>query len=97
MRHINKVCSTIYADNVTLPAFARRAAVRRAAVDRYLLPAGPPPQQLCCCVPYGTDRQSDNTDRRTPDRCIDSCSAYYAGSANNLRFSFLYITDYNYY
>jgi len=26
-----------YADNVALPAFARRAAVRRAAIDRYLL------------------------------------------------------------
>ena len=26
-----------YADNVALSAFARRAAVRRAAIDRYLL------------------------------------------------------------
>ena len=39
-----------YADNVALPAFARRAAVRRAALDRYLLPAGPQQQ---------TDRRTD--------------------------------------
>jgi len=32
--------ATTYADNVALPAFAHRAAVRRAAIDRYLLPAG---------------------------------------------------------
>ena len=37
---------TAYADNVALPAFARRDAVRRAAVDRYLLPAAPQPQSL---------------------------------------------------
>jgi len=30
-----------YADDVLLPAFARRAAVRRAAIDRYFLSAGP--------------------------------------------------------
>ena len=55
------------ADNVALPAFAaaRRAAARmllsaaRAAIDRYLLPAGPtaanPPQRPNA----GTDRQTD--------------------------------------
>jgi len=32
--------SLTYADNVALPAFARRAAVRRAAIDRTLSPVG---------------------------------------------------------
>ena len=44
--------STTHADYVALPAFARRAAVRRAAIDRYLPPAGP--QQQTC-----SDRQTD--------------------------------------
>ena len=48
--------STTHADYVALPAFARRAAVRRAAIDRYLLPAAPQLQSL------RTERQAD---RRT--------------------------------
>ena len=39
MNRWTSLCSaTMYADNVTLPAFTA-AAVRRAAIDRYLLPA----------------------------------------------------------
>jgi len=48
------------------PAFARRAAVRRAAIDRCLLPAAP--QQRFA----RKNRQTDGrTDGRTDDRCID--------------------------
>ena len=61
---------TTYADNVALPAFACRATVRRAAINRYLLPAGP---QLWLM----TDRRTNTVPFRRP------CSAYYAGSANN--------------
>jgi len=75
---------------VTLPAFAakRRTAgaccgthSARAAVDRYLLPAGA--QQQTRRTPLlmltgGTDRQ---TDERTDARPLHKpCSAYYAGS-----------------
>ena len=60
---------------MALPAYARRAAVRRAAIDQYLLPAGPEQQTLL----LWTDRR---TDGRTPDKCIDP--AYYAGSANKI-------------
>ena len=62
------LCSAAtYADSVALPSHphspaARRAAVCRAAIDPYLLPAGPQQQSLL------TDGR---TDRQTPDRCID--------------------------
>ena len=68
-----------YADNVALPAFAGRAAVRRAAIDRYLLPAIPQ-QQTCgtgCCGPRlgQTEGQTDRrTDGRKHVRCIDPAS-----------------------
>ena len=47
-----------YADNVALPAFARRVlrSVRRAAIGRY---------RLLAAVAYA------GTDRQTPDSCID--------------------------
>ena len=53
---------TTYADNVALPAFARvrRAAVRRAAIDQYLLSAGPQQQNLQQRrVAAGWDKQTD--------------------------------------
>ena len=53
---------------MALPAFARRTAVRRVAIDRYLLPAGPTAANLQRWAHAGTDRR---TDRRTPDRCVD--------------------------
>ena len=46
---IKQVQLPTYADDVAQSAFARRAAVRRAAVARYLLPAGP-------CTAADTDR-----------------------------------------
>jgi len=46
-RAVKWVCVCTYAGNVALPAFARRAAERRAAIDRYLLPAGPHISKLC--------------------------------------------------
>jgi len=52
--------ATTYADNVAV-ALYRRAAVRRAAVDQYLLPAA-------TCGPWIMQRQ---TDGRTPYRFID--------------------------
>jgi len=63
----NKFVFSYY--NLALPAFARRAAVRRAAIDRYLLPVGP---QL--------GQTAGRTDARQMHR---PCSIYYAGSANN--------------
>ena len=74
------LCSASYVSciNVTLLAFAadRRAAAPlllsadRAAINRYLLPAGVRRTNV------GTDEQTDErtdrqTDRRTPDRYID--------------------------
>ena len=43
VNNYKQVCVQLptYADNVALPAFARSAAVRRAAIDRDLLPVGP--------------------------------------------------------
>jgi len=62
-----------YADNVALPAFARRTpllSAGRAAIDRYLLPAGPTAailqQRVCCCGPM-----LRQTDRRTLYRYLD--------------------------
>jgi len=78
---------------MTLPAFAaerRRTcctAHARAAVDRYLLPAGllssKPAGCRCCC------RSTGQTVGRTLDRYLvhRPCSAYYAGSANKLGLS----------
>jgi len=59
------VAATTYANNVALPAFARRAAaVRRAAIDRYLLPSGPQQQTSLLWPMLGqTDGQTDG--RRT--------------------------------
>ena len=54
---------TTYADNVALPAFACRATVSRAAIDRYLLPAGPQQQSSPLWL---------TTDRRTPYRFVDT-------------------------
>jgi len=51
---------TTYADNVALQhsSTAHRAAVRRAAVDRYLLPTGPQQESLLLHAAHaGTDRQ----------------------------------------
>ena len=57
---------------------AHRAAVRRAAIDRYLLPSCHN-SKLCCCGLYW-DRQTDGrTDGRAPNICIDARSA---GAAN---------------
>ena len=48
-----------------------RAAVRRAAVDRYILPTGPTAtnllQRVCCCGPIPVETDG----RRLPDICID--------------------------
>jgi len=68
---------------VTLLIFAavRRATAAPAAIDRYLLPAGPTaanPSQLHAAV----DRWGRKTDGRTAYRYLDS-AAYYAGSVNN--------------
>ena len=68
----------MYAENVALPAFAatrRNAALcccgaGRAAIDRYLLPAGP------TAANPQTDRRTDTVLFHRP------CSAYYVGSAN---------------
>jgi len=38
---------------------ARRAAVRRAAIDRYFLPAGPTAAKFAAVTRAGTDRQTD--------------------------------------
>jgi len=66
---------------VALPAFARRAAVRRVAIDRYFLPAAP--QQQFAGKYIRTDGQTDEkTDVRTPDRCIDP--ALHPGSAKKI-------------
>jgi len=68
-----------------MPAFAaaRRAEARlllsagRAAIDRYLLDAGP-------TAANPRQRRANGTDRRTDARQLHRpCSAYYAGSANN--------------
>ena len=59
----------------------RRAAAAPAAIDRYLLPAGPTaanPSQLHAAV----DRWGRKTDGRTAYRYVDS-AAYYAGGVNN--------------
>jgi len=56
---------------------ARRAAVRRAAIDRCRLSAGPPAanlQQLVCCC--------GQTDGPTPHRCIDPALMGSAKTAN---------------
>jgi len=78
---------TAYADNVALPAFARRTplllSARRAAIDLYLLPAGHIAanlqQQVCCSWSMlgQTDEQTDgktnrHTDGGTLYRYIDS-------------------------
>jgi len=61
-------------------AFARRAAVRRAAIDRYHLPAGSQQQTLLLWHILGqTDRRTDTVPFHRPR------SAYYTGSANNKR------------
>ena len=70
-----------YADNVALPAVARRTAVRRAAIDRYHPPAGPTAATYVAVnrptdgqteTDRQTDRQTDRRrDRRTRVRCID--------------------------
>jgi len=53
----------------------------RAAIDRYLLTAGPTAanlqQRVCCCGPM-----LGQTDGRTPYRCME----YYAGNANEPHF-----------
>ena len=78
-KSIKQVCVQLptCADNVALPAFAaeRRAAAPcccgagRAAIDRYLLPAGPTAANLPHAAAAGEwDRQ---TDGRTPYRFID--------------------------
>jgi len=53
----------MYANNVILPTFAHQAATA-AVTDRYLLPAKP----TAAVYVAGWDKQ---TDRLTPDRCID--------------------------
>jgi len=68
---------------VTLLIFAavRRAAAAPAAIDRYLLPAGPTaanPSQLHAAV----DRWGRKTGGRTAYRYVDS-AAFYAGGVNN--------------
>ena len=78
-----------YADNAALPAFACRWA-DRAAIDQYLVPAGPTAANLqrrvCCC-----ETKLGQTDKRTEDRQTDTvplhrpCSVYCVGSANNLK------------
>ena len=55
-------CCYYYYSSKTLPELARSPTVRRAAIDRYLLPAGPQ-QSLLLWAHAGTDWQ-------TPDRCI---------------------------
>ena len=54
-----------YADNVALPAFTRRVGVHRAAIDQYLVPAGPTAANSAAVVLLG---QTDGrTDRRPSD------------------------------
>jgi len=69
------------AANVALPAIAARLML--AAVNRYLLAAGPTaanPQQQHAAA--GWDRRTDRrTDGRTPDRCTDP--APHAGIVDN--------------
>ena len=62
----------VYADNAPLPAFAHRAAVRRAAIDRYLLPAAPQLQSLRT----ETDGRTDTRQMHRP------CCAYFAGGVS---------------
>ena len=59
-----------YADNVALPAVARRTAVRRAAIDRYLPPAGPT-AAMYVAVNRPTDGQTE-TDGETDGRASDA-------------------------
>ena len=67
----------MYADSVALPAFARRAAVRRAAIDRYPISCRPNHSgKVSCCGPGQIDGRTERELHRT-------CSAYYADSANN--------------
>jgi len=77
-RHHKTVITSLYG---ALSAFARRAAVRRAAIDRYFLPAGPTAANrssgYTVVGPYArTDRQTDARQMHRP------CSVYYAGGAN---------------
>jgi len=57
-----------YTDNVALPAFTRCTAAHHAAIDQYRLQAGPTAANL---LHVAVD-WANGTDRRTPDRCIDS-------------------------
>jgi len=87
-KSIKQVCVQLptCADNVALPAFAaaRRAAAPcccgagRAAIDRYLLPAGPTAANLPHAAAAGEwDRRTGTVPFHRP------CAAYYTGSANN--------------
>jgi len=75
-KDITSPSSALYvADNIALPAFARRIplllSADRAAIDRYRLPTGPTEanqqQRVCCWGPMlgQTDGQADG---RTPYR-----------------------------
>jgi len=62
-----------YADNVALPAFARRCCSNRSISAENLQ------QRVCCCGPMRgqTDRRTDTVPFHRP------CSAYYAGNASD--------------
>jgi len=69
---------------MALLAFGRRTllllSAGRAAIDRYVFPAGLTaanlPQRVCCCGPVLRDRRTDTVP------LYRRCCAYYAGSAN---------------
>jgi len=73
---------------MALPAFACHTlllqSTSHAAIDRYLLPAGPTAanlqQKVCCCGPV-----LGQTDGQTGGHCIVSYTllTFYAGKANN--------------
>ena len=66
---MNQVCVQLptYADNAALPAFARCTTLllsaSRAAIDRYILPAGPTAANLFLLLSAGTDGLTDNACR----------------------------------
>ena len=82
-QHVFSFLRTLSAWHCSHSHAGRRAAVRRAAIDPYLLPDGFTAANLqervcCCCRPI-----LGQTGGRTPGRFIDpACSTYYAGSAN---------------
>jgi len=70
-----------FQDAYDLPAFAVKRVRRVPAVDRYLLQAPVPSRTPLLLSIDGAHRRTDN---RPLHRPIRPCSAYYAGSDNNV-------------